>query len=167
MKPSIRLLSIPAVAAILASAASAQIPRIVQVTSGVVGLGRGQTAVVNVVDDGSVGSDPLVAVLSILDGTSNTIMVRTVTLTPGKVESIALKHDGRVGRMPVRARVQLQGPPTDESRPFHVTLEVVDRSGATRAVISCPNDFAFAGNPGSRGDVFMCTDCDFTIAPVI
>lgn len=167
MRTGMRLLSILAVAAILASSAGAQIPRVVQVTSGVVGLGRGQTAVVNVVEDGSEGSSPLVAVLSITDGTSNTIMVRTVTLTPGKVESIALKHDGRVGRMPIRARVLLQGEPTDESRPFHVTMELVDRSGATRAVIACPNDFAFAGNPGGRGDVFMCTDCDFTIAPVI
>jgi hypothetical protein len=160
MRMSIRSLSFLAVAAIFASAAGAQDPRIVETTSGIVGLARGQTALVNVVDDGSEGSGPLVAVLSIADGTSNTILFRTVTLTPGKMESLELKHDGRIGRMPVRAVVRLQGAPTDESRPFHVTFELVDRSGAARAVISCPNDFAFAGNPGGRGDVFNCTDCN-------
>jgi hypothetical protein len=151
-----------AVAAIFASTMRAADPRIVETTSGIVGLARRQMAMLNVVDDGATGSPPLYALLAILDGTSNVLVYRTVALTRGKVESLAFRQDGSAERIPVRALVRFYGARTDVSKPFLVTFELVDDDdGKTKTVISCPNDFAFAGNPGGRGDVFNCpTECN-------
>lgn len=158
----IRTLTFLSVVAILASTLRAADPRIVETTSGIVGLAPRQTAMLNVVDDGASGSPSLFALLAILDGSSKVLAYRTVALTRGKVESLPFHHDGSGDRIPVRALVRFYGAPTDVSKPFLVTFELVDEEdGKTKTVISCPNDFAFAGNPGGRGDVFNCpTECN-------
>ena len=157
----IRTLTFLSVVAILASTMQAADPRIVETTSGIVGLAPRQTAMLNVVDDGASGSPSLFALLAILDGSSRVLDYRTVALTRGKVESLRFRNDG-AERIPMRALVRFYGAPTDVSKPFLVTFELVDEEdGKTNTVISCPNDFAFAGNPGGRGDVFNCpTECN-------
>src|SRR5262245_64659695 len=112
------LFSFLSIGAVLASTAMAADPRIVDSLSGVVGLAPGQTAVLNVVDDGSSGSPALTATLAIFDGKSNLLAIRTVALTRRTVESLSFRHDGRAGRIPLRGLVRPTGNPADVSQPF-------------------------------------------------
>jgi hypothetical protein len=129
-------------------------------TTGVVGFTRGQSAVLNVLDEGAAGGVPLYAVLAIVNGDGEVLGHKEFVLSRGKAVRLEVHRDNiveKLPRIPIRGIVRLYGRDTDVSKPYHMTLEIVDDdTGRTGALMSCPSDFAFAGNAGGRGDVFFC-----------
>lgn len=148
--------------AILAAVtASSQVARkVLESSTGIVGLAPGQTVVLNVLDEGAPGSIPLYAVLAIVNGDGQVLGHKQLALPRGKTVMLEVHRDDiieKLPRIPVRGILRLYGRETEVSKPYHMTLEVVDDdTGRTGSLMSCPSDFAFAGNAGGRGDVFSC-----------
>jgi hypothetical protein len=148
-------------AVLAAVTASSQVAlKVLEASTGIVGFSTGQTAVLNVLDEGGAGSVPLYAVLALVDGDGGVLGHKELLLPRGKGVMLQVHRDDVIHkepRVPVRAIVRLYGRETDISKPYHMTLEIVDDdTGRTGSLMSCPSDFAFAGNAGGRGDVFFC-----------
>jgi hypothetical protein len=144
----------------VASLAGALDIRVVEMRTSIVGIARGQTAVLNVLDDAATGSTPLYAILALVDGDGKVLAKKTVALERGKVQMLELGRDAidaRTVRVPIRGLVRFYGRRSTVAKPVHVSLELVDdETGQTGAAMFCPSDFQFAGPNMGRGDAFSC-----------
>ncbi len=119
---------------------------------GMVGLTRGQTARLNVVNIGNPNESSCSVELSFLDSLGNTVGIQPCIIPPGEADFLDLNAEAlggpdTFGRFQIRATVALGGSSTRprEARAcannLRLTLEVFETAtGATTVFIGDPND---------------------------
>ncbi len=132
--------------------------RVLNVSTGLVGLPPGHTAKLTLATVGKKSAPPATARLVILDETDKVLSVENVTVGPGRPASIEVNRDQiprSDDRVPVRASVL--NPLGDRARrDLVLTFEIFDATNSVSpnfAVLMCPQKI-----PGRNEDVIDCED---------